>query len=332
MMFGTHPLSREGPVLSDLMVRYPFAPQSRQFFERLPIEESFSSNDVLAQAENRLLSSLGRARYEPHISELIDFSSFFVVALVAAQDIFLTRRFAAKEGERAKSFFVKENTPDKPAIFNLCLGLKIARSESEGVWYQLRVEDYLRFATKLELVKSARWQLVNQSLSNGIVYLSENAANDLFGEAAERMIQEGVRNLRRAQFPKQLAGLRDGVIQYIPLQRARSTRGYLYVEELIKNPVTDGRHRLTWLVLAPYLVNVKKLEDEEAVEVIRSFVSRTGETKAMNRFIQYNVKRARRTGLMPPTIGKLQSDHSDLYALLPKTITEKPSRTAKPAS
>ena len=313
------------------MVRYPFTPQSRQFFERLSIEESFSSNDVLAQAENRLLSSLGRARYEPHMSELIDFSSFFVVAFVASQDIFLARRFATKEGEMAKSFFVNEDPLDKPSIFSLCLGLKVKPEAHDGR-YQMKVEDYLQFATRLELVKSARWQLVNLSLSNGLLQLNENDVNDLFGDSAERIIYEGVRNLRRAPFPKQLANLRDGVAQYIPPPKAKSTRGYLYVEELMKNPVSDGRHRLTWLVLAPYLVNVRKLEEQEAVEVIRNFVSRTGETKAMKRFIEYNVKRARRTGLMPPTISKLQSDHSDLYSLLPKTITEKFSRSTRQVS
>ncbi len=313
------------------MVRYPFTPQSRQFFERLPIEESFSSNDVLAQAENRLLSCLGRTRYEPHMSELIDFTSFFVVAFVASQDMFLTRRFAAKEGERAKNFFVDENPRDKSSVFSLCLGLKLKPEPNDGR-YQMKVEDYLQFTTRLELVKSGRWQLVNQSLSSGLLYLDENSVNDLFGDAAERIIYEGVKNLRRAPFPKQLASLRDGVVQYIPPPRTKSTKGYLYVEELMKNPVTDGRHRLTWLVLAPYLVNVKKLEDEEAVEAIRNFVSRTGETKAMKRFIEYNVKRARRTGLMPPTISKLQSDHSDLYLLIPTTITEKFSRPGRQAS
>ena len=77
------------------MVRYPFTPFSRRFFDKLPIEESFSSSEVLRQAENRLLSSIGRVRYEPHMSELIEFSSFFVAALVASQELYLGQNFAA---------------------------------------------------------------------------------------------------------------------------------------------------------------------------------------------------------------------------------------------
>ncbi len=85
-------------------------------------------------------------------------------------------------------------------------------------------------------------------------------------------------------------------------------------------------------MLAPYLVNVRKLEDDEAVEMIRNFVSRAGETRAMKRFIEYNVKRSKRNGLMPPTLDILRTQHADLYSLLPKSITEKFSRTGRQAA
>lgn len=87
------------------MVRYPFTPQSRKFFEKLPIEESFSSAEVLRQAEVRLLNAIGRVGYETHLSELIEFSSFFVAALVASQDTYLGQKFAEREGEHAKKVF-----------------------------------------------------------------------------------------------------------------------------------------------------------------------------------------------------------------------------------
>ena len=38
----------------------------------------------------------------------------------------------------------------------------------------------------------------------------------------------------------------------------------------------------------------------------------------MRRFIEYNVRRARRNGLLPPTISTLKNEHPDLYTLLPK--------------
>jgi hypothetical protein len=323
-------LSQEQPSLSQLMVKYPFAPQSRKFFDKLPIEESFSSAEVLKQTETRLLSSIGRVRYEPHVSELIEFSSFFVSALVASQDTYLGQRFAEKEGEYAKRLFIMEKPQAKPVIFNECFGVKVSLGGPSALGYDftMLVEDYLVAVTRFELTKLQRWKLVNQALAGGVVYLMDNGANDLLGDLSERIVYEGVKNLRKVPFPKQLVPLRDSITPYLPPPKVKSTRGYLYVEELLSHPVSDGRHRLTWMVLAPYLVNVKKLEEEDAVEKIRVFVAAKGETRAMKRFIEYNVKRAKRNGLMPPTLNKLKTEHPDLYSLLPKEVTRNRTQTA----
>lgn len=304
------------------MVRYPFTPVSRRFFDKLSIEESFSSVEVLRQAENRLLGALKRLRYERHMSELIEFSSFFVSALVASQDPFLGQKFAEEESLRAKELFSTERPQDKALILRDCFEVSIARSETPTYAYSLPVMDYLSVTTKSEL-RSQRWKLVNRPLTNGTVFFTENDVNDFFGDLSEKMIYAGVKNLRKVTFPKQLIGIRDRIMPYLPPQRTKSTRGYVYIEELLKHPVSDGRHRLTWLVLAPYLVNVKNLEENEAIERIRSFVAAKGETSSMKRFIEYNVKRAKRNGLMPPTLTKLRAEHPDIYALLPREVVQR---------
>ena len=309
-------------MLSDLELRYPFAPKSRKFFESIPVEEGLASREVVAQAENRLLSALGRMKYEPHISELIEFSSFFAAALVASQDAVLTSKFSKKEAERAKQFFIKEAPADKVVAMSECFGAQAWETDSgeNQPRYDLHFEAYLSLVSKYELAKSQKWKLTNQALERGTVHMSGNLLNDFFGDCAQMAISEGVRNLRRAPFLKQLQGTKSKVMQYVPVQRAKTGKGYLYVEDLLKHPVSDGRHRLVWLVLAPYLVNVKKVEDEEAIEKIRAFVSAAGETGGLKRFVEYNVRRARRNGLMPPTFSTLKTEHPDIYALLPKEV------------
>jgi hypothetical protein len=315
-------LSQEEPALSQVMVRYPFTPVSRKFFDKLPIEESFSSAEVLKQSESRLLGAIKRQRYEPHMSELIEFSSFFVSALVASQDQFLGQSFAARESASAKEFFTSESPHEKIVILRDCFETTLYPSQEPGFSYGMRVEAYLRAVTKFEL-KATRWRLVNRPLLGGMVYFTENDLNDFFGGLSEKMIYGGVRNLRKVAFPKQLIPIRDVIIPYLPPPKTKSTRGYIYIEELLSHPVGDGRHRLTWLVLAPYLVNVKNLEEADAVEKIRSFVAAKGESSPMKRFIEYNVKRAKRNGLMPPTLSKLKAEHPDIYALLPREVTAK---------
>lgn len=311
-----------GPVLSDLELRYPFAPQSRKFFESIPVEDGLASRDVIGQTESRLLSSLGRVKYEPSISELVEFSSFFAAALVASQDSVLASRFSKKEAERAKEYFMKEEPRSKTVIIRECFGTgpKLEAMVNDRPRYSMPFESYLALVSKYELAKNPSWKLARQEMDAGTIWMSDNMLNDLFGDCSLAAIADGVRNLRKGAFPKQLLSVKSEVIQYVPSPRPRTNKGYLYVEDLLAHPVADGRHRLTWLVLAPYLVNVKKLDDEQAIEKIRAFVAAAGETSAMRRFIEYNVKRARRNGLLPPTFSTLKAEHPDIYWLLPKEV------------
>jgi hypothetical protein len=324
------------PLLSDLELRYPFAPKSRKFFESIPVEEGLASREVVAQAESRLLNALGRTKYESHISELIEFSSFFAAALVASQDSVLTSKFSKKEAERAKQFFIREAPSDKVVAMSECFGLQTLQTTSGAgqPQYTLPFEGYLSLVSKYELAKSPKWKLTRQGLEHGIIHMSGNLLNDFFGDCAQVAISDGVKNLRRAPFPKQLQGTKNIIMQYVPVQRVKTGKGYAYVEDLLKHPVSDGRHRLVWLVLAPYLVNVKKVEDEEAIERIRAFVAVAGETSGLKRFVEYNVRRARRNGLLPPTFSTLKTEHPDIYALLPKEVlvgesTAKPKNSAR---
>ncbi|MBI3860098.1 MAG: DNA primase noncatalytic subunit PriX [Thaumarchaeota archaeon] len=315
-------MSFRGATLSDLELRYPFAPRSRKFFEAIPVEEGLSSREVLNQTQGRLMSALGRKRYESHMSELIEFSSFFAAALVAGQDGYLNSKFSKSEAERARGFFVKEGKNEKATVMSECFGVVFSAVEGgDGeAEYSVPFEGYLALVSKNELSKSPVWKLSRQALGNGTVFLSDNLLNDLFAACAQATIAEGARKLRRAKFPRQLAGVRDSVLEFVPAPRPRTGKSYGYVDDLLKHPVTDGRHRLVWLVLAPYMVNVKNLENEEAVERIRGFVAFGGETREMKRFIEYNVRRARRNGLLPPTLPTLKAEHPDLYNLLPKEV------------
>jgi len=322
-----------GPLLSDLELRYPFAPRSRKFFESIPVEDGLASREVLGQTQSRLLSSLGRAKYEPHISELVEFSSFFAAALVASQDSVLASKFSKKEGERSKGFFVKEAPRVKVETAAECFGATFELVDSdERPSYSMSFEGYLSLVSKYELAKNLKWKLARQELDRGVIRLSDNMLNDLFGDCALAAIAEGVRNLRRGPFPKQLQGVKADVIQYVPSPKPRTNKGYLYVEDLLAHPVSDGRHRLVWLVLAPYLVNVKKLDDETAIERIRTFVATAGETSALRRFVEYNVRRARRNGLLPPTFSTLKTEHPDIYWLLPKEVIDAEATKGKSSS
>ena len=314
-------MSRVGPQLSDLELRYPFAPRSREFFDSVTVEERLASGDVVDQAERRLMNSLGRVKYEPSMVRDVEFSSFFAAALVASQDPVLTSKFSKKEAERAREYFAAESSKAKAVALSECFGATVSWEVVDGrARFAIPFEGYLMLVARYELARLPKWKLARQGLDRGIVRMTDNMVNDFFGDCAQAAIGVGVKNLRRGQLPKQLQGVKTRVLQYVPTPRPRTGKGYEYVEELLKHPVSDGRHRMVWLVLAPYLVNVKKVDDEEAIDKIREFVSVAGETRDLKRFVEYNVRRARRNGLLPPTYSTLKQEHPDVYGLLPKEV------------
>ncbi|MDE1853874.1 MAG: hypothetical protein KGI38_09045 [Thaumarchaeota archaeon] len=327
-------MSHHASLISDFELRYPFTPSSRNFFESISLDEMLASREVLALTESRLLNSLARGKYEPDFSER-GLSSFFAAALVASQDPVLASKFSKKEAERAKEFFKDEKPAAKVTVFAGCFGMtfQMTNSDYNRPSYTVPFEGYLSLVSKHNLAKNLTWKLARQELAKGVVRMSDNMLNDFFGDCALAAISEGVRNFRKAPFPKQLLGVKMAVIQYAPSPRPKTNKGYLYVEELLKHPaVNDGRHRLTWLVLSPWAIGVKLLPDEEAIELIQSYVSAGGNVDSgMRRFIAYNVRRARRLGLMPPTLGKLKIEHPDIYALLPKEVLLSSTEDPRPS-
>ena len=76
---------------------------------------------------------------------------------------------------------------------------------------------------------------------------------------------------------------------------------YAYIEELLKHPVSDGRHRILWLILAPYFVNILNLPSIEAEAHITEYLKRCDAaepTDALGK-VGYFVEYSKRTELMP---------------------------------
>ncbi len=307
-------------LLSEFEAKYPFSPTSRSIFERIPFEESLRSKEVIEHTEQRLLASLGRDVYERHLSPLIEFVSFFASAFIASQDSFLASKFANREAAMARSYFLKESSETKIRLMDICFGIKLSAG---GRYYVLPFEHYLERTCRFNIIRLQKWKLGRQDLISGLVYLNENKLSDLFTDCTKSLISEGVANLKRGVFPRQLEELRKKVLSFIPKKKLPSSGKYSYIEELLRHPVYDGRHRLVWLVLAPYLVNIKGVDDSQAIDIIRNYVSVAGESGDMKRFIEYNVRRARKNGLMPPTLTTLRNEHPDLFALLPPEVKTK---------
>lgn len=95
----------------------------------------------------------------------------------------------------------------------------------------------------------------------------------------------------------------------------RHTSDYTYIAKLIENPITDGRHRILWQVLAPYAVNVLKLNRSDAMELVDGYIEMCNALKPTNAGFKsaYYVDRAMITGLLPPRLDTIKRNDEDLY-------------------
>ena len=106
----------------------------------------------------------------------------------------------------------------------------------------------------------------------------------------------------------------------------RKIRAYGWIEKILENPLDDGRHRLLWLVIAPYLVNIKGLPLHEAEEIAYGWLSECSKIKLvegdLTRLAKYYVEYAARTGLRPLNLKslKMKPEYRDLYEIIKRSL------------
>lgn len=74
------------------------------------------------------------------------------------------------------------------------------------------------------------------------------------------------------------------------------------------------------LVLAPYVINIRKYSSEEAYGVIQNWLDRCRSLRRLdfspNYMIKYNINSAVRSGYLPISLEKLKIENSYLYHVL----------------
>ena len=96
-----------------------------------------------------------------------------------------------------------------------------------------------------------------------------------------------------------------------------------WIEKLLTMSLPDYRKYCIWRILAPYLVNVKKLTDKEAGQIIREWLQKCNLVKralfdAPSR-IRYDIQSVRKRGYYPIGWEQLKAENIDLFKLLRDT-------------
>ncbi|QKQ99168.1 DNA primase noncatalytic subunit PriX [Metallosphaera tengchongensis] len=98
-----------------------------------------------------------------------------------------------------------------------------------------------------------------------------------------------------------------------------------WIDKVLERGLEDGRKRFILYVASRYLMNVKKLPEDEALERIKSFYYKNG-GKVYDTWIRSVLRGVKAKGLMPPSLNSLQVKDRDLYQAI-KTALEKNDKT-----
>ena len=97
---------------------------------------------------------------------------------------------------------------------------------------------------------------------------------------------------------------------------------YEWIEKLLQIPIKECRKRALWQVLCPYLVNVKKLSNNESYQILNEWLDKCNSLERLDfnpdQKIRYELKRV--GNYYPLGVQKLKNDNqfNELYQLLKK--------------
>ena len=123
----------------------------------------------------------------------------------------------------------------------------------------------------------------------------------------------------KAQFKKER--------EVLPLSEGKSNAGgsYEFIARLLLHPVSDGRHRLLWLVLAPYAVTILKLPRDSAVDLVRKYLEECDKLKPCSDvldIVETYVDYAAQIDLHPPKLDTIRETDPDMAEIIEKAIEQ----------
>jgi hypothetical protein len=132
--------------------------------------------------------------------------------------------------------------------------------------------------------------------------------NYLLAGFSRRIINEKYIELKKAQKSKQKS----------PVTADQNNR-VGWIERLMQTPLSDHRKYCIWRILAPYLLNIRKLPEQEVDDIIRDWLNQCNQLRRLDFNYKQKIKdgiEGAKRGYLPVSLGKLKEENSGLYNML----------------
>ena len=94
---------------------------------------------------------------------------------------------------------------------------------------------------------------------------------------------------------------------------------------ILEHPLADNRKYIIWRILAPYLINVKKLPKEEAYSVMKEWLDKCDKLEKLNFNSKIRIRdglKSASKGYLPISMEKLKEENRPLYDIILAMIKE----------
>ncbi len=289
----------------ELAYKYPFLQSSKELLATMNVSkiESKHLNAALIRVNEAMKS--GIVEFTKSQTESIQelylisyvYSRMLVSATASMRSAYsIIEAYAMSEANRACTALESESIEN---LKNVCdqMGLSVSANSQS---FSIPFHEYIKFSTTNPMVS-----LVFQKLGAGQVIMDKTQLMKFMRYAFFSVIAKGL-PIEVKTIPKEVLGLtgKVDISQFVKKSErttGRNTTGW--IERLLNTPLPDFRHRLVNLILAPYLVNVRNLQIDEAVSIINEYIERckriNPDTNVNPVYIRYQCNYAKRRGLKP---------------------------------
>ena len=95
---------------------------------------------------------------------------------------------------------------------------------------------------------------------------------------------------------------------------------------ILENVLGDHRKYIIWRILSPYLLNVRKLQREEAYSVMKDWLDKCDKLERLNFYAKSKIREGLRgasKGYYPISLEKLKEENKTLYDIVTSNIVIK---------
>jgi hypothetical protein len=295
----------------DFAYRYPFSDEAKRIVEKQEDRINIKYLDMAAKhIDNALAGNLTYKEIKMD-SIRLDYVMAYLYSrllLSAVKRSDIIKSYALAEARRSAEILPLSDDSDVKRIAAE-LGIEM-NSSFDSVRSNRQNEFAMSFMDYVNNTpKDKGFALVNQKLSNGVVLLNKTQLSRIIERAIEGEISKGL-PIKSSDLPKQVIEY-SKTLRFKTIAKAEqsSKKGSeAWIEKLLQTPIADVRHRTVNLILAPYLVNTKGIDVEQAAKIIIEYIDRCRaidpNTKINERYIEYQCDYAKKKGLRPLSLSR----------------------------